>query len=161
MTLHQAGLWILAVLTACVFCQETQRGSEARFDKILNQFGFSQQARGGWQETKGRRNFVSEISGPTRVQPGSVSGKELLHRIQEGALDKTEPGAKARRLLGDNKEVLSQEKRPAKEDALAKLFSVAKDETHSYKLKSKKKKKIKKVALKEGKPNRAGLSKER
>merc|ERR1719234_2249093 len=97
MTLHQAGLWILAVLTACVFCQETQRGSEARFDKILNQFGFSQQARGGWQETKGRRNFVSEISGPTRVQPGSVSGKELLHRIQEGALNKKEPDGRRRR----------------------------------------------------------------
>merc|ERR1711971_497332 len=138
MTLHQAGLWILAVLTACAFCQETQqRGSKSRFDKILNQFGFSQQARGGWQETKGRRNFVSEISGPTKVQPGSVSGKDLLQRLQEGALDKTEHDAKARRLLGDNKEVLSQEKRPAKEDALAKLFSVAKDETHSYKLKTK------------------------
>merc|ERR1719180_689192 len=142
MTLHQAGLWILAVLTACAFCQDPQRGSKARFDKILNQFGFSQQARGGWQETKGRRNFVSEISGPTRVQPGSLSGKELLHRIQEGALDKTKPGGK------DNKEVLIQEKRPAKEDALAKLFSIAKDENHSYKLKSKKKKKekIKKVS---------------
>ena len=39
-------------------------------------------------------------------------------------------------------------KRPPKEDALAKLFSVAKDETHIYKLKSKKKKtkeKIKKI----------------
>merc|ERR1711971_251085 len=111
MTLHQAGLWILAVLTACAFCQDPQRGSKARFDKILNQFGFSQQARGGWQETKGRRNFVSEISGPTKVQPGSVSGKDLLQRLQEeGALHKTEPDAKARR-LGDNKEALSQEKR--------------------------------------------------
>merc|ERR1711971_1039608 len=145
------GVWILAVLTACAFCQDSQRGSKARFDKILNQFGFNQQTRGGWQETKGRRNFVSETSGATKVQPGPVSGKDLLQRLEEGA--------KARRRLGDNKEALSQEKRPAKEDALAKLFSVAKDETHSYRLKSKKKKKqkIKKVntnlpKLKEGKP---------
>merc|ERR1719234_443557 len=107
MTLHQAGLWILAVLTACAFCQDPQRGSKARFDKILNQFGFNQQARGGWQETKGRRNFVSEISGAARVQPGSVSGKDLLQRLEEGALDKTDLDAKTRR-LGDNKE-----KRPA------------------------------------------------
>merc|ERR1719239_1078455 len=182
MTLPQAGLWILAVLAAAAFCQETQKGSKARFDKILQQFGFSQQAKGGWQETKGRRNFVAEISGP-KVQPGAVSGRGLLQRLQEGALDKTESDAKARR-LGDNKEILSQQKRPPKEDALAKLFLVAKDETHSYKLKTKKKKKkIKKVSTnlpklkvasknpaydelenkgsKEGKQNHASLSKER
>merc|ERR1711990_1388395 len=63
MTLPQ-GLWILAVLTASAFPQETERGSKERFDKILQQFGFSQQAKGGWQETEGRRNFVAEIAGP-------------------------------------------------------------------------------------------------
>merc|ERR1712203_1338860 len=98
MTLPQ-GLWILAVLTASAFPEETSRGSKARFDKILQQFGFSQQAKGGWQETKGRRNFVAEISGP-KVQPGAVSGGGLLQRLQEGALDKTEPDANVKRQSG-------------------------------------------------------------
>merc|ERR1712060_376168 len=99
MTLPQAGLWILAVLAAAAFCQETQKGSKARFDKILQQFGFSQEAKGGWQETEGRRNFVAEISGPKveiagpkidiagpKNEPGPVSGRDLLQRLQEGAL---------------------------------------------------------------------------
>merc|ERR1711990_1117514 len=64
MTLPQAGLWLFALLTASTFSQATQKGSKARFDKILQQFGFSQQAKGGWQETEGRRNFVAEIAGP-------------------------------------------------------------------------------------------------
>merc|ERR1711990_1361 len=184
MTLPQAGLWILALLTATAFCQDTQKGSKARFDKILQQFGFSQQEKGGWQETEGRRNFVAEIAGP-KVLPGPVSGRDLLQRLQEGTLEKTETDADERR-LGYKKEILGQQKRLPKEDALAKLFSVAKDETHSYKLKSKKKKKkekIKKVShnlpklkfpmkntardevknkgSKEEKVNRAGFSKER
>merc|ERR1712203_276717 len=95
MTLPQ-GLWILAVLTASAFPEETSRGSKARFDKILQQFGFSQQAKGGRQETEGRRNFVAEIAGPKvgiagpRVEPRdpAVSGRDLLQRLQEGALDK-------------------------------------------------------------------------
>ena len=142
LALFMQGLWILAVLTASAFPQETQRGSKARFDKILQQFGFSQQAKGGWQETEGRRNFVAEIAGPKvgiagpRVEPGdpAVSGRDLLQRLQEGALDKTETNERS---------VGGKQKRLPKEDALAKLFSVAKDETHSYKLKTKKKKKRK------------------
>merc|ERR1712106_900157 len=156
MTLPQAGLWILALLTAPAFSQERQKGSKARFDKILQQFGFSQQEKGGWQETEGRRNFVAEIAGP-KLEPGPVSGRDLLQRLQEGALDKTEIDANERR-QGDKKELSGQQRRLPKEDALAKLFSVAKDETHSYKLKTKKKKN---KSSKEGKLNRAGLSKGR
>merc|ERR1712117_148441 len=156
MTLPQ-GLWILAVLTASAFPEETSRGSKARFDKILQQFGFSQEAKGGWQETEGRRNFVAEIAGPKidiagpkveiagpkveiagpKNEPGPVSGRDLLQRLQEGALDKTDTDAN-RRGVGDKQEILGQQKRLPKEDALAKLFSVAKDKTHSYKLKTKK-----------------------
>merc|ERR1712243_2690 len=124
MTLPQ-GLWILAVLAASAFPEETQRGSKARFDKILKQFGFSQQAKGGWQETEGRRNFVAEIAGPKvgiagpRIEPGTaVSGRDLLQRLHKGALDKTETNERS---VGGKQEVLSQQKRLPKEDALAKL----------------------------------------
>merc|ERR1711933_316726 len=135
MTLPQAGLWILAVLIASAYSQEPEKGSKARFDKILQQFGFSQQATGGWQETEGRRNFVAEIAGP-KVEPGPVTGRNLLQRLQEGAVDtRAETDANERR-LGDKKELSGHQKKLPKEDALAKLFSVAKDETHSYKLKS-------------------------
>merc|ERR1711990_1332607 len=131
MTLPQAGLWILALLTATAFCQDTQKGSKARFDKILQQFGFSQQAKGGWQETEGRRNFVAEIAGPKveiagpKVTPGSVSGRDLLQRLQKGALDRTDTDVNERRvddkqdILGQQKilpkEILGQQKRLPKE----------------------------------------------
>ena len=151
----QAGLWILAVLTVPTFCQETQEGSKARFDKILEQFGFSRQAQGGWQETKGRTNFVAEIAGAkvelqdvsAKVEPQGGPGEDLLQILQEGALDKTRA---IERQLGDKKEI----KRLTKEDALAKLFSVAKDKTHSYKLKSKEKKKEKEKKKKKENKNK-------
>merc|ERR1711928_306964 len=71
------GLCVLAILVSPVFSQETQRGSKARFDRILQQFGFNQERQGGWQETKGRRNFVAEIAGPKLDVPQTLTGPKL------------------------------------------------------------------------------------
>merc|ERR1711874_663169 len=71
------GLCVLAILVSPTFSQETQRGSKARFDRILQQFGFNQERRGGWQETKGRRNFVAEIAGPKLDVPQTLTGPKL------------------------------------------------------------------------------------
>merc|ERR1711928_166307 len=112
MTLPQ-GLCVLAILVSPAFSQETQRGSKARFDRILQQFGFNQERQGGWQETKGRRNFVAEIAGPKLVvpqtstgpklsipqtfpspkleDPQTLAGQDLLKRLQDEAIDKTRP----------------------------------------------------------------------
>merc|ERR1711936_1458149 len=76
-----------------------------------------------------------------KVEPQGGPGEDLLQILQEGALDKTWD---IERQLGDKKEI----KRLTKEDALAKLFSVAKDKIHSYKLKSKEKKKKKETIKK-------------
>merc|ERR1712013_648160 len=98
------GLCVLAILVSPAFSQETQRGSKARFDRILQQFGFNQERRGGWQETKGRRNFVAEIAGPKLDVPRTltgpkldvpqtVSGQDLLKRLQDEAIDKRRPSS--------------------------------------------------------------------
>merc|ERR1711936_1134695 len=71
------GLCVLAILVSPTFSQETQRGSKARFDRILQQFGFNQERQGGWQETKGRRNFVAEIAGPKLDVPQTLTGPKL------------------------------------------------------------------------------------
>merc|ERR1712139_442344 len=71
------GLFVLAILVSPAFSQETQRGSKARFDRILQQFGFNQERQGGWQETKGRRNFVAEIAGPKLSVPQTLTGPKL------------------------------------------------------------------------------------
>merc|ERR1712116_105181 len=71
------GLCVLAILVSPSFSQETQRGSKARFDRILQQFGFNQERLGGWQETKGRRNFVAEIAGPKLDVPQTFTGPKL------------------------------------------------------------------------------------
>merc|ERR1711928_200585 len=190
------GLCVFAILVSPAFSQETQRGSKARFDRILQQFGFNQERRGGWQETKGRRNFVAEIAGPKLSVPRALtgpkldvprtltgpkldipqtltgpkldvprtltgpklsvsqsfpspklgvpqtlagpkldvpqtaSGQDLLKRLQDEAIDKTRPASEKGTNPDQIKVPTHQVKRPAKEDALAKLFSVAKDETH-------------------------------
>merc|ERR1711928_291459 len=91
------GLCVLAILVSPAFPQETQRGSKARFDRILQQFGFNQERLGGWQETKGRRNFVAEIAGPKLdvLQtlggpklgvPQTASGEDLFKRLQDEAV---------------------------------------------------------------------------
>merc|ERR1711936_777289 len=71
------GLCALAILVSPAFSQETQRGSKARFDRILQQFGFNQEKQGGWQQTKGRRNFVAEIAGPKLSVPQTLTGPKL------------------------------------------------------------------------------------